>query len=134
MRFLPDTNTLNYLLKGRQHVVSRFEKAASEDATFLLSSIAHFELTRYLDLKEAHKLLRDYQKITASWPHINLEFRDWGEAARLWAHRHRNGQGISDLDLLLAALARRAEAILVTSNVRHFQGLGVELEDWMSPI
>ena len=36
--------------------------------------------------------------------------------------------------ICLAVVARREEAVLVTSNTRHFRGLGIELEDWMVPI
>jgi predicted nucleic acid-binding protein len=51
-------------------------------------------------------------------------------AARFWAERHRFGKGISDLDLLLATQARTRNATLVTTNTRHFTGLGIALEDW----
>jgi predicted nucleic acid-binding protein len=74
--------------------------------------------------------LRDYEEITASWPRCSLSFRDWDEAAQLWAERHRYGRSIADLDLFLAVLARRENAVLVTSNVRHFEGLGIPFEDW----
>lgn len=134
MRFLPDTNTLNYLLKKRQPVVSRFREATERGAEFLLSSVTHYELTRYLDLKGAHKLMRSYERITVSWRRCNLEFEDWNDAAGLWARRHRLGRAISDLDLLLATLARRENAVLITSNVRHFVDLGVTFEDWMAPV
>ncbi|HEY0553330.1 MAG TPA: PIN domain-containing protein [Thermoanaerobaculia bacterium] len=134
MRLIPDTNTLNYLLKGRPLVVERFGEANREGAEFLLSSVTHFELTRYLDLKGAHRLRRAYERITKSWRRCNLDFEDWGTAAGLWARRHRLGRSISDLDLLLAALTRRENAVLITSNVRHFVDLGIDYEDWASPV
>jgi predicted nucleic acid-binding protein len=134
MRLLPDTNTLNYLLRKRQPVIKRFQEATEKGAEFLLSSVAHHELIRYLDLKGASKVMQAYERLTASWRRCNLDFEDWDEAARLWAHRHRLGRSISDLDLLLATSARRENAVLVTSNVRHFVGLGVPLEDWMAPL
>jgi predicted nucleic acid-binding protein len=133
MRFLPDTNTLNYLLKRRSPVVERFQEATEKGTEFLLSSVAHYELTRYLDLKGARKVRQAYERITGSWCRCNLDFEDWNEAARLWARRHRSGRAIADLDLLLAAVALREDAVLVTSNVRHFVDLGVVFEDWMAP-
>jgi predicted nucleic acid-binding protein len=134
MRLLPDTNTLNYLLKRRQPVVERFQEATENKAEFLLSSITHYELTRYLDLKGARKVMQAYERITGSWRRCNADFEGWDEAARLWAHRHRLGRSISDLDLLLATLARREDAVLITSNVRHFVDLGISIEDWMAPM
>ena len=86
-----------------------------------------------MNLKGAKQLLRDYEAITSSWLRWHLSFGDWDEAARVWAERHRLGLSIADLDLFLAVLARRENAVLVTSNVKHFEGLGFPVEDWMIP-
>jgi predicted nucleic acid-binding protein len=133
MRLLLDTNTLSYLLKGQKPVLERMERAARQGADFLLAPIVHFELTRYLSLKGAHRLERVYRELTASWPRLEVGFSDWEAAAQLWAERHRAGRAISDLDLLLSILARREQAVIVTSNLRHFEELGVGLEDWIAP-
>jgi predicted nucleic acid-binding protein len=130
MRLLLDTNTLNYLLKGRPPLLERMAERAQEGADFLLAAIVHYELRRYLDLKGAHRLARAYEVLMASWQRLDLDFSDWDAAAQLWAERHRAGRAVSDLDLLLAILARREGAVIVTSNTRHFEGLGVALEDW----
>jgi predicted nucleic acid-binding protein len=130
---LLDTNTLNYILKNRPPAPQRLEEAIGQGKKFLLASVAHYELTRYLHLKGAHRLLRLYKELTADWQACDVSFEDWDEAACLWAERHRTGLSISDLDLLLATLARKWNAVLVTSNVRHFEGLGVALEDWTVP-
>ncbi|HEX3531274.1 MAG TPA: PIN domain-containing protein [Thermoanaerobaculia bacterium] len=127
---LLDTNTLSYILKNVPPVPARLEDAVRQGKSFLLASIAHYELTRYLHLKGAHRLLRIYQQLTTSWQPCEPSFEDWDEAARVWAERHRSGQGISDPDLLLAVLARKRNATLVTTNTRHFTGLGLALEDW----
>jgi tRNA(fMet)-specific endonuclease VapC len=127
---LLDTNTLSYILKNLTPVPARLDEALRQGKSFLLASVAHYELTRYLHLKGAHRLLRLYQQLTATWQRCEPSFEDWEEAARLWAERHRIGQGISDPDLLLAVLARKWSATLVTTNTRHFEGLGIPLEDW----
>ncbi|HEX6904637.1 MAG TPA: PIN domain-containing protein [Thermoanaerobaculia bacterium] len=129
-KLLLDTNTLNYLLKGIAPVADRLEEANAESASFLLAAPAHYELTRYLDLKGAHRLRRIYLQITSSWQRCNLSFEDWSTAAQLWAERHKSGKSISDMDLLLATLALREGAVLVTANVRHFEGLSVAVENW----
>lgn len=133
MKLLPDTNTLNYLLKGQPSVVNRMDEMVQRGADFLLSSVVHYELTRYLDLKGAHSRKRAYDRLTSSWKRCYLGFDDWSAAAQLWAERHRIGRAISDLDLFLTILARREDAVIVTSNTRHFEDLGVALEDWTLP-
>ena len=129
---LLDTNTLNYILKDIPPARAKLEEAVRGENSFLLASVAHYELTRHLYLKGANRLLRLYQQLTATWQRCEHSFEDWDEAARFWAERHRSGLGISDPDLLLAVLARKWNATLVTTNTRHFTGLGIALEDWTS--
>lgn len=127
---LLDTNTLSYILKERQPAVERLEKATEDGSRFLLASVVHHELTRYLALKGASRILRLYRSLVEPWMRCDLSFDDWDSASLLWAEVHRTGRSISDLDLLLATLARKHGAVLVTSNTRHFEGLGLILEDW----
>jgi tRNA(fMet)-specific endonuclease VapC len=128
---LLDTNTLNFLVKGRPITVARFEDAVDQGKSFLLASVAHFEIWRYLTLKGAHRLGRRYEELVKGWARCALSFEDWTAAAILWADRQRIGKSISDMDLLLAILARKHEATLVTNNTKHFQDLGISLEDWI---
>jgi len=109
------------------------EEGVRQGADFLLASIVHYELTRYLNLKGAHRLTRAYEDLTGSWQRLEVGFADWDAAAQLWAERHRAGKAISDIDLVLAILGRREGAVIVTSNTRHFEGLGVAVEDWSVP-
>jgi predicted nucleic acid-binding protein len=51
-------------------------------------------------------------------------------AANLWAEIHRTGRSTDDRDLLIAISALKEEAMLVTNNTRHFEGLGIPLVDW----
>ncbi|HYU31452.1 MAG TPA: PIN domain-containing protein [Thermoanaerobaculia bacterium] len=127
---LLDTNTLSYIIKDIPPVPAKLDEAMHQGKSFLLASVAHYELTRYLRLKGATRLLRLYQQLTATWQRCEPTFEDWDEAAWSWAERHRIGQGISDPDLLLAVLARKWNATLVTANTQHFTGLGIALEDW----
>jgi tRNA(fMet)-specific endonuclease VapC len=45
----------------------------------------------------------------------------------------KRGRSRNDLDLCVAAIAVRHRFVLVTGNVRHFQGiLGLKVENWLS--
>jgi len=130
---LLDTNTLNYILKGREQVLDRLDDAIRNGSSFLLGSVVHFELTRYLRLKGARRMMRVYERLVSPWRRCDLTFEDWTAAAALWAERSRADRSLSDLDLLLTVLARREQAVLVTSNTRHFEGFGLPLENWDGP-
>ena len=130
MIYLPDTNTINYAIKSDAIVQSYFARALASGATFALSSFVHYEVTRYLKLKGASRLARNYANLTAHWPRIEIMTTDWDDAADLWAAQHRVGQPIDDADLLIAISALKVGATVVTNNTRHFAMLGVPLENW----
>lgn len=130
MIYLLDTNTLNYVLKKVPAVVDRFAAAVAVGADFVLCPVVHYEATRYYKLKNAARLLREYQTLVSDWTWQELAGPDWDTAADLWARRHRAGSPIEDADLLIAVTALKTGAILVTNNPAHFQDLGVALENW----
>jgi tRNA(fMet)-specific endonuclease VapC len=130
MIFLPDTDTVNYLLKGKGPARQRLQAAVSTGDTLVLSPVVHYEVTRYLTLKQANRLLRLYEVLVADWRRLDLTAVDWDRAALLWAERHRSGRPITDSDLLIAVTALTSGAVLVTNNQRHFEDLGLTLENW----
>lgn len=130
MRLLLDSNTITYILRERAPVLSRYAEALNTDAVFISSDVVDYEVRRYLLLKGATRLLRQYNGISLDWATVSLDRSDWYTAAKLWAELHREGGSIEDRDLLIAVSALKARATLVTSNTRHFAHLEIPLLDW----
>ncbi|TCT20105.1 PIN domain-containing protein [Thiobaca trueperi] len=129
--YLLDTNILSYLMRGHPGVRARFERVRrSADDAFVLSPVVDYEIRRYLLLKGATRNLAQYQSLTLKWLTPVFDDAHWEHAIRLWAERHRGGKPIADADLLIAVTALRQRAMLVTNNTAHFDGLGLDLEDW----
>jgi predicted nucleic acid-binding protein len=131
--YLLDADTLNYILKSISPALERFEAATRAGASFILSPTVHYQITRYLKLKNATRVLRFYTGLVSGWVAVGLENTDRDTAADLWAQRHRVGKPIQDADLLIAVVALKTGATLVTNNVRHFDGLGLTVENWLLP-
>jgi tRNA(fMet)-specific endonuclease VapC len=130
MRFLIDSNIISYVLREREPVLSRLTEALSTDNVFVSSDIVDYEVRRYLMLKDAKRQLARYEELSRDWLPMSLTRDDWRAAAKLWAELHRAGRSIEDRDLLIAISALKGQAVLVTHNVRHFEGLGIPLVDW----
>jgi len=130
--YLLDADTLNYVVKGISPVKERFRAAVAGGASFVLSLVVHYQITRYLKLRGSARLLRLYARLVTGWLPVGLDEADWNRAADLWADRHRKGHPIEDADLLIAVIALKTGATLVTNNTRHFSGLGLKLENWRS--
>jgi tRNA(fMet)-specific endonuclease VapC len=131
MTYLLDTDTVNYLIKGVQPVKRQFRSVTRDGASFALSMIVHYEVSRYLRLRTATRSRRFYEQLTANWAPIGLTEADWETAIDLWVRRHRAGRPIEDADLLIAVTALKAGAVLVTNNASHFIDLGLTVENWM---
>jgi predicted nucleic acid-binding protein len=130
MRVLIDTNIITYFLRERDPVLSRFTEALETDTVFVSSDVVDYEIRRYLVLKDAKRQLERYEALSRDWLPVSLTRDDWRTAAKLWAELHRVGRSIEDRDLLIAISALKEQALLVTNNTRHFEGLGVPLADW----
>lgn len=96
----------------------------------MLSPVVHYEVVRYLKLKNSLRVLREYNVLAATWERLEVVGSDWETASDLWAARHRAGAPITDADLLVAVTALKTGATLVTNNINHFGGLGLTLENW----
>jgi tRNA(fMet)-specific endonuclease VapC len=131
--YLLDADTVNYLLKTRSPVKERFREATGAGASFVLSVIVHYQITRYLKLKAATRVQQFYVTLVSNWQLVGMDASDWDTAADLWAQRHRVGKPIEDADLLIAVAALKTGATLVTNNTRHFSDLGLAMENWTSP-
>jgi tRNA(fMet)-specific endonuclease VapC len=118
-----DTNAVIAVLNERTSpVLARIEDAITSGATLAISSIVLFEL-RYGAAKSARPE-RNAQRIAdfLAGPIEVLPFEsaDAEEAGDIRAALERVGTPIGPYDILVAAQARRRDALLVTANEREF--------------
>ena len=132
-----DTNAVIAVLNERTSpVLARIEDAITSGATLAISSIVLFEL-RYGAAKSARPE-RNAQRIAdfLAGPIEVLPFEsaDAEEAGDIRAALERVGTPIGPYDLLVAAQARRRDALLVTANEREFARVPrLKFEDWLAP-
>lgn len=63
---------------------------------------------------------------------LPLTDADWQQAAQFWADARRAGKQLSDVDLLVAALAHRLSGVIVSDD-DDFDALPVRRENWREP-
>jgi tRNA(fMet)-specific endonuclease VapC len=129
-----DTNAVIAVLNDRNSPVrTRIDAAIGQDRTFSISCIVLYEL-RYGAAKSARPE-RNSQRIIdfLSGPIEVLPFEppDADEAGDIRAALERAGTPIGPYDILVAAQARRRDALLVTANEREFARVPrLKFEDW----
>jgi len=129
-----DTNAVIAVLKDvSSPVLSRFEDALLKGIPLAMSSIVLFEL-QYGVRKSAQRAgnaarIADFR----AGPVQVLQFDggDAEEAGDIRATLNRAGTPIGPYDILIAAQARRRDALLITANTREFRRVpGLQIEDW----
>jgi hypothetical protein len=127
--YLLDTNVISELRKNKPHgaVLAWFHSVRAQDLAIPASVIgelqAGVELTRRQNPPKAVEIERWIDRIMLTYAIVPIDGDTIREWVRLMVGR---SQDLSE-DVMIAATARLRRSIVVTRNVRDFEGLGVEV-------
>lgn len=129
-----DTNAVIAAINpGLTPVRERIAEALGRGRPVAVSSIVLFEL-RYgiaKSARRAHNEAKFAEFMTGQVEALDFDSGDAEEAGEIRAALERAGTPIGYYDLLIAAQARRRDAVLVTANTREFALVpGLKFEDW----
>jgi len=132
MIYLFDTNAITDLLRAHPEMVERVRE--HQDAhTLCLCQPIDYEIQRGLRWRAAEAQYRRYlNDIRPRFQWVSLADADWLLAGEFWAKTRSQGKQLSDIDLLIAALAIRLDSIII-SNDGDFDTLPVLRENWRNP-
>ena len=133
-----DTNVIIEILNEKTtRVRERLEAALKGENEIVISAVVYAELW-YGVGKSAHPE-RNARRIE-DFMGLGIEVLDFGpedarESGLIRAMLARAGTPIGPYDVLIAAQARRRDAVLVTANGREFVRVpGLKTEDWTLPL
>ncbi len=133
VRYLLDTNTASYVIKGNvPQVRERLLKVPMADVG--ISVITEAELRFGVARRpEAARLKMAVQEFL-----LRVEVLPWNSNAaehytQIYAALEREGKPMGNLDMRIAAQALAAEALLVTSDRVFRRVKGLRIEDWSKP-
>lgn len=116
MRYLLDTTVLIDLSKNRRQVEDRIGKLLAEGEELGVSAITVAEFYAGLHPDQRPEWDRFFASVSF-WPPTLVSARQAG----VWRHEYRRrGITLKTMDMLVAAVASEAGAILLTANVRDF--------------
>ncbi|MCP3956313.1 MAG: type II toxin-antitoxin system VapC family toxin [bacterium] len=130
MRFLFDTNTVSYALRGYGQVNEQIlEHRPSEIG---VSAITVAELRFGAHKRGSRKLHRLLDAFLAPVVEVPFDSRAADRYGKLAAELQSRGETLEMADAMIAAHALELGVILVTHNVRHFDRVdGLEITDWV---
>ncbi|MCL2087685.1 MAG: type II toxin-antitoxin system VapC family toxin [Oscillospiraceae bacterium] len=126
-----DTNTIIDILKKRGNTgIKTIEVALNHQ--LVVSPFVFFELYRgFLDTKATaqEKIFAELEKILY-YPKLD-EIEVMKKAAEIAVSLKKHGTSDHKTDIFIAAWTIEAGAILVTSNIKHFENIhGLPIENW----
>ena len=128
-RYMLDTNTVSHLLKVHPVVARRV--VAAPMASLCISAITEgellFGLAKRPDAKRLHLAVREFLRCVDVLPWDSETAERYGTAR---AHVERQGKMLAPLDLLIAAHALGAGAVLVTNDRSFARVAKLQVEDW----
>jgi tRNA(fMet)-specific endonuclease VapC len=133
-----DSNVVIAVINGRAlQVRERMERALVSEEPIALPAIVLFEL--WFGIAKSERRSENIAELEAflarGFEILALDGHDAEEAGNIRAFLARAGTPIGPYDVLIAAQARRRDAVLVTANGREFSRIpGLKIEDWTTPI
>ena len=130
--FALDSNIISFYLKGNVTVIENIEKAINEDHTIVITPIAYYEVKRGLLLINATKQIKKLDSLCELFP--VGEFGDYliEDAIRIYVQERKAQRNTEDADIFIAAFCLYNDHILVTDNMKHFQGItGLHTVNWV---
>jgi len=126
-----DSNIISFYLKGNSAVIKNIEKAINEEHSIVITPIAYYEVKRGLMLINATKQLQKLESLCDLFPVGEMGNYLLEEAIKVYVHERKAKRNTEDADILIAAFCLQNNNILVTDNVKHFQGIvDLHLVNW----
>ena len=131
MIYLFDTNAVADLMNANPVMVEHV-RAHQKDHVLALCQPIDYEVWRGLRWRTSKTRVQLYlNEIKQQFEWVPLTDQDWLQAAQFWADARSAGKQLSDVDLLIAALAARLDAVIISSD-EDFDALPVKRESWRS--
>jgi tRNA(fMet)-specific endonuclease VapC len=129
MIYMLDTDTVSLVVKNHSPVIRNLLK--HEEDEICISAITYAELFYGLEKKQSDRLFNEVRIILGKLSIIDFNDSQSELYGKIRVELEKSGTPLGDMDMLIAAAALSAGAILVTHNKKHFSKIrGIKTEDW----
>ena len=129
MIYMLDTDTMSFMIRKNPCVMKNFIKHEEDEIS--ISAITYAEICFGLEKKGSEKLFNEVNVVMGKLSIVDFDSSQSELYGRIRLKLEKLGTLIGDMDILIAAAALSAGAILVTHNVKHFSKIkNLKIEDW----
>jgi len=132
MKYALDTNIITYYLKGNEKIQDKVDKEAEND-NIIIPPFVYFEIKKWLMAVNSKIKLQAFEKLFDRYGIDNIEKETLDLSLSIYKKLRDNGITIDDGDLLIAAYCIQNNYILVTYNLKHFEGIeNIQVVNWIT--
>ena len=135
MKYMLDTNVLMHFAndeRKRYKIDKQLDRIGREN-TFISSITIHEVHTKLIKAKVSKRNIDALYALLNIFTVRNFNTGAAIESAKVRALLEKIGDGIGEMDMLLAGHAKFERATLVTNNTKHFKLVhGLKIEDWIA--
>jgi predicted nucleic acid-binding protein len=127
-----DTNIISYYFNANIKIKEKILEVIDSGNDICMTIINIYEILKGFRWKnninkenQFKEFLDDVLIFTIDDDVINI-------ASDLYASLRKTGKAIGDADILIAAIVMKHKGILITNNIKHYEGIeGLRLENWL---
>ena len=129
MIYMLDTDTVSLVVRKNASVIGNLIR--HEEDEICISAITYAELFYGLEKKGSARLFSEVSSIVGKLSIAAFDESQSELYGKIRVKLEKSGTPLGDMDMLIAAAALSAGAILVSHNVKHFARIaGIKVEDW----
>ncbi|MDO8137235.1 MAG: type II toxin-antitoxin system VapC family toxin [Candidatus Brocadiales bacterium] len=133
MTYVLDTNIITAILKGNEKVKQRVEEVIKHGEEVFINCISYYEIKRGLLAAKAESQLERFRSFCEELGLLLLDRQQvFDEAAAIYSTLKIRGQIIGDADILIAALAKTGDLVLVTDDGDFQRVENLTVENWLA--
>ncbi|GHV07121.1 ribonuclease VapC [Spirochaetia bacterium] len=127
-----DTNIVSYFLKKDAVIVARMRLENSKGNQFVIPPTVYFEINNWLLRNNSKNKMATFEKMYFAQGIGVIDKIVLDIASTVKLKMQKQGQGIEDDDLFIAAYCMKHNLPLVTNNIDHFKNVeGLNILNWV---
>lgn len=126
-----DSNIAIDIFRGDKILAKKLDAAMNSDRPICLTHITACELFKGAFLHfNFEKKLEEVNEFVSSFDAINLSLESCKEFGRMYKKLKEAGRLIPEFDIMIAAIVKSKNLILITRDKTHFENTGIKVEEW----
>ena len=127
-----DTNIISYYFDANIKIKEKILEVIDNGEDICMTVINIYEILKGFKWKNNKKKEAQFKEFLEEVVIFTVDNDVINIASDLYAGLRKTGKTIGDADILIAAIVMKNNGILISNNMKHYEGIeGLKLENWL---